>query len=489
MLFMKQKGDCKEARCIVDYVNNRMEGKNVTPPEIGYDLHKTVYSLFERFFKNEEMISSSAKELLKLTAQMSSYDVNMSQISYNLKEFAKEIAELSESNLAIVEETTASMYVVTESINDSSETLERLAESSGKLIERNDESIGKLSEINKLKENVMENSAIMNAKIDELVELTNKVNEIVNSVGAIAEQTNLLSLNATIEASRAGENGRGFAVVAAEIRKLSDNTKKSLEGMSSFMSNIKEAAVNGKQSMINTIEATSEMSSKIDDVYSTMQRNTELLNKTIEDVHTVNTAMTEVRASTNEINTAMETSSADAEKLNFMTQTIYNDSEKCAELASQITKLDDGLSEITKNLFASLSGGVHNITNEEFKASIRNARIAHENWVATLKTIVEEGKIYPLQTNSTKCAFGHFYHTISVRHPSIEKEWNAIDEIHNKFHICGHKALDSIKNSQKAEASNYFTDAEKLSRKIFELLDKIEKEVDLQTQKGVRLIE
>lgn len=488
MFLKKQRGNCEEARCIVNYVSSKMEGKAATPPEIGYELHKTVYDLFDRFFKNEEMISISAKDLLKLVTQMSSYDVNMSQISYHLKDFAKEIAELSESNLAIVEETTASMCVVAEAINDSSETLQRLADSSEKLLERNNESTNKLSEINKLKENVMENSAIMSAKIDELVELTNKVNEIVESVGAIAEQTNLLSLNATIEAARAGENGKGFAVVASEIRKLSDNTKKSLEGMSSFMSHIEAAAVNGRQSVINTIKASSEMSSKIDDVYSTMQSNMELLNTTIEDVHRVNTTMAGVKTSTDEINIAMETSSSDAEKLNFMTQTIFNDSEKSAELAREITIIDDSMSEITKNLFASLSGGAHNITNEEFKTNIRNARSAHGNWIATLKKIVEEGKVYPLQTNSTKCAFGHFYHTISVSHPSIEKDWNAIGELHDKFHTCGHHVIDSIMNAQKSEALKHYADAEKLSKKIFELLDNIEKEVDVQTKNGVKLI-
>ncbi len=488
MSFIKKRGNCEEARCIVKYVSNKMEGKETVLPEISYDLHKEVYELFDRFFKNEEMISISAKDLLGLVTQMSNHDVNMSQISYDLKDFAKEIADLSESNLAIVEETTASMYVVTEAVNNSSSTLERLAESSAKLIERNNESISKLSEINNLKENVMENSTIMSAKIDELVELTNKVNEIVGSVGAIAEQTNLLSLNATIEAARAGENGKGFAVVAAEIRTLSDNTKKSLEGMSSFMSHIKAAAANGRQSMVNTIEASTEMSSKIDDVYKTMQSNMELLNRTIDDVQVVNTTMSGVKTSTNEINAAMETSSADAEKLNFMTQTIFKDSEKSAELATQITEIDDSLSEITKNLFASLSGGVHNITNEELKANIQKAKAAHKNWMATLKTIVDEGKVYPLQTNSTKCAFGHFYHTISVEHPSIKEDWNALEEIHNKFHVCGHKTIDSIKSSHKSEALNYYAEAEKLSKHIFELLDKIENEVDVQTKNGVRLM-
>ena len=487
MFFMK-KGDCEEARCIVNYVNNRIQGMEATLPEVNYELHKTVYSLFDRFFKNEELISISAKNLLGLVTQMSSYDVNMSQISYHLKDFAQEIAELSESNLAIVEETTASMFVVSEAVNASSATLKSLAESSEKLIEKNDESIRELSEINKLKENVMENSTIMSAKVDELVELTNKVNEIVNTVGVIAEQTNLLSLNATIEAARAGEEGRGFAVVAAEIRKLSDNTKKSLVGMRNFMDHIKDAAVNGRQSMINTIESTTEMSSMIDNVYATMQSNMELLGRTIDDVRNVNKTMADVRTSTNEINIAMEASSVDAEKLNFMTQKIFQDSEQSAELASQITKMDDSLSEITKELFASLSGGAHNITNEEFKTNIGNARTAHGNWMATLKTIVEEGKLYPLQINSTKCAFGHFYHTISVEHPSIKEDWDAIEEVHNQFHVCGHKVIDAIKASQSSEAQSYYAEAEKLSKNIFELLDRIEKEVTEQSEKGVQLI-
>lgn len=487
MFLSKNKGDCNEARCIVSYVNSRMEGKEVTPPEIKYDLHQTVFDLFDRFFQNEEMISISAKELLGLVTQMSNFDVNMSQISYDLKDFAKEIAELSESNLAIVEETTASMYEVSEAVNSSSVTLKQLAQSSEQLIHSNNDSIQKLAEINELKENVMDNSSIMSSKIEELVELTNKVNEIVNSVGAIAEQTNLLSLNATIEAARAGENGKGFAVVASEIRKLADDTKKSLEGMSVFMSDIKTAAVNGKESMINTIESSSKMSSKIDDVYSTMRSNMDLLNKTIEDVQSVNATMNGVKNSTNEINTAMDVSSQDAEKLNLMTQTIFNDSERSAEFAKQITQIDDHLSEVTRNLFASLRGGKHSISNEEFIANIGNAGKSHRSWINTLRKAIEEGKIYPLQTNGRKCAFGHFYYTISIDHPSIKEDWDLLGELHNKFHTYGHHALDAIKNNQISDAGKYYTEAENLSKNIFSLLDKIEKEVELQTKQGVKL--
>ncbi|MCP8969185.1 globin-coupled sensor protein [Ectobacillus ponti] len=77
-------------------------------------------------------------------------------------------------------------------------------------------------------------------KITVLHHVSNEINSIVNIVKSIAEQTNLLALNAAIEAARAGDSGKGFAVVANEVRKLAEETKVSVSGVSNLILKINE---------------------------------------------------------------------------------------------------------------------------------------------------------------------------------------------------------------------------------------------------------
>lgn len=77
--------------------------------------------------------------------------------------------------------------------------------------------------------------------IVKLAALTRRIDEIITSVSEIATQSNLLSLNASIEAARAGTHGRGFAIVADEVRSLSKQSTQAAKQVRSILVEIQTA--------------------------------------------------------------------------------------------------------------------------------------------------------------------------------------------------------------------------------------------------------
>jgi methyl-accepting chemotaxis protein WspA len=88
---------------------------------------------------------------------------------------------------------------------------------------------------------VMEAASSINAKLGVLNEKAGDINQVVTTITKVADQTNLLSLNAAIEAEKAGEYGRGFAVVASEIRRLADQTAVATYDIEQMVKEIKSA--------------------------------------------------------------------------------------------------------------------------------------------------------------------------------------------------------------------------------------------------------
>ncbi len=88
----------------------------------------------------------------------------------------------------------------------------------------------------------------INAKLAALSEKASNINSVLITITKVADQTNILSLNAAIEAEKAGDAGRGFSVVATEIRRLADQTSVStwdIEQMLKEMQSAVSASVMG----------------------------------------------------------------------------------------------------------------------------------------------------------------------------------------------------------------------------------------------------
>lgn len=88
---------------------------------------------------------------------------------------------------------------------------------------------------------------------EAFVEQTHQMIIILNSIREISNQTNLLSLNASIEAARAGDTGKGFAVIADEIRKLSDSTEELVGQIAGIVNSIQVSLTEMKEKLANSL--------------------------------------------------------------------------------------------------------------------------------------------------------------------------------------------------------------------------------------------
>jgi len=308
----------------------------------------------------------------------------------NLRGFIKQVSETSEQVSTASQQLTASSQESSAAIEEIARTVEEMAH--GAMEQAKDVEVGALktnelansikkvldtatelhnisTEVEKLKntgitivsdltKKTEESTAASKTIYDLVVDSSKnakKISTITSTIESIADQTNLLALNAAIEAARAGEAGRGFAVVADEIRKLAEESNKSLREITEIVTNIQQQSEMAVETMDNVGNIVHSQTNSVEQTKEIFSNLATAIEQTKEKVSEVNIITRDIEEKKDTLVAIIENLSAIAEQNAASTEEASASTEEQSATMVELASSSEGLAQIAQELQVAIS--------------------------------------------------------------------------------------------------------------------------------------
>lgn len=308
-------------------------------------------------------------------------------------QMSSDLAELSENISASTEELFASTTTLNEHMGD--------------LNTRNLSNLDRLNDLESVKSDLADSFKSVLVNADELHDQVATIDQISDEITSVANQTNLLSLNAAIEAARVGEEGKGFAVVAGEVRKLSQQTKDSIENVNSVSKNIRHKAEITKTAIDVLETAVDKFISGTTEVAENMKESAEGFNHSVIQL--------------NETTQGIEQQALSAESL--------------AKIATDLNcSAEIGITVVENAML--LRNSLDRTTNiQDTGQLLTNLALRLIDHAKFLENVVDNYKTLHDLPDHHSCAFGKWYDSSIKEYGHIPAFVN-MEDAHEKFHTC-----------------------------------------------------
>lgn len=305
-------------------------------------------------------VSNTKDEISKLQNSFRSMNRGLAALIKQVQKSGIQITSSATQIAASGKQLEATVNEQAASTNEVVATAKEIAATSGKLVKTMDEvsqmsestareaSLGQkeLTRMEATMKQLGNATSFISTKLGIISEKANNINSIVTTITKVADQTNLLSLNAAIEAEKAGEYGMGFAVVAREIRRLADQTAVATLDIENMVKEMQSAVYTGVMEMD---KFSNEVSRGMEDIRNIGVQ----LAQIIEQVQSLTPRF-------DSVNRGMEAQSEGAQQI----------SETMAQLAETSLQTADALREINSSI-AQLNEAANGLRHEisKFKVS------------------------------------------------------------------------------------------------------------------------
>ena len=277
-----------------------------------------------------------ARSLSSLVSQVRDSGIKVVSSATEISASARELEATASQQAASVTEVGATSREISSGSRSLAKTMNDVAEVASRTAALAEDGHEGLKGMEATMRQLMSATTSIAAKHEAISEKTNNIGTIVTTITKVADQTNLLSLNAAIEAEKAGEYGLGFSVVAREIRRLADQTAVATLNIERMVKEMQSAVSSGVMEVDKFVQ---QVRQGVDDV----QRISGQLVSVINEVQALIPQFVEV-------NRTMESQSVGAEEINKAMTNLSDGAYQTKQVVEDFNRAVEHLTEAVQGL-------------------------------------------------------------------------------------------------------------------------------------------